>query len=182
MTSPRVQATQLVAIAVLKDLISIEEKRIRAELEAGTLPGERVIAAVEDDTVITPIGAVTAKKKDPGGKVTAQVADEEALLAWLTEHCPSEVHIVPEHTVPEVRTPRASFLPMLLDAVAKDGGWINKETGELLDVDGVETSLTGPSGGGLMVTKADGASDLIRAAITSGAFNVADVLALPASA
>lgn len=172
--STRTLATQLVAIGVLRDLLSTTEKEIRAELERSMIVGERAAAAVIIGTDVTPVGTVTAKKKNPGGDVVAKVTDPAALLAWAKEHAPTEVRVVP--AVEEVRS---SFLPALLEAVAKDGGW-HDDNGELVPVDGVENSVTGPSGGGLMVVKAADAASLIQAAIASGAFNVRDVLAVSA--
>ena len=46
-------------------------------------------------------------------------------------------------------------------------------------IDGIDLSETGPSGGGLMVTKTDDGPDLIRAEITAGRLTFAAVLALP---
>ena len=168
--STRTLATQLVAVAVLKEMLAEADSDLRARLLAEVLPGAREPAAVEVDGDLIVVGAVTAKKPDPGGKVTAAVTDLAALVYWCERYVPDEVQT----------TVRPAFQKRLLDVVKAQGGWPHPLTGEIMDVDGVETSLSGPSGGGLMVTKTDDGPALIRAEIAAGRLTFADVLALPA--
>ena len=165
----RTLATQLVAVAVLKEMLAEADSDLRARLLAEVLPGAREPAAVEVDGELVVVGAVTAKKADPGGKVTAAVTDLVALVNWCLIHTPDEIQV----------TVRPAFQKRLLDVIKAEGGWVTTD-GELIDVDGIETSLTGPSGGGLMVTKTDDGPALIRAEIAAGRLTFADVLALPA--
>ena len=166
----RTLATQLVAVAVLKEMLAEADSDLRARLLAEVLPGAREPAAVEVDGELVVVGAVTAKKADPGGKVTAAVTDLVALVNWCLIHTPDEIQV----------TVRPAFQKRLLDVVKAEGGWPDRTTGELMMPGGVETSLTDPSGGGLMVTKTDDGPALIRAEIAAGRLTFADVLALPA--
>ena len=170
----RTLATQLVAVAVLKEMLAEADSDLRARLLAEVLPGAREPAAVEIDGDLVVVGAVTAKKADPGGKVIAAVTDLRALVKWCKVHAPGEVETIV--------TVRPAFQKRLLDVVKAEGGWVSPITGEVLDPDGVETSLSGSSGGGLMVTKTDDGPALIRAEIAAGRLTFADVLALPAGA
>ena len=168
----RTLATQLVAVAVLKEMLAEADTDLRARLLAEVLPGAREPAAVDVDGKPVVVGAVTAKKADPGGQVTAAVTDLDALVKWCQQHVPDEVETIV--------TVRPAFQKVLLNMVKGLGGWPDRTTGELIDVDGIETSLTGPSSGGLMVTKTDDGPALIRAEIAAGRLTFADVLALPA--
>lgn len=164
----------LVSVRVLRDMLTEADKTLRAAIEADSVPGERIAAAFRDGTEWVPVGAVTAKKRDEGGKPKATVTDPAALLAWVAAHCPSEVQ-----TIPASEQVRASFVKVLLPLV-ESGGWPDPATGELLAPDGITTAPSAPSGGGLMLTLVDDAAELVRTAWEAGLLTVTDLLALPA--
>ena len=168
----RTLPTSLVAMSVLKDMLAEADAHVRAELTKQMLPTDRQTAVVYVDDEAVPVGSVTRKKMDPGGQVTAAVTDIDALVKWCQKHAPGEVQTIV--------TVRPAFQKRLLDCVKADGGWVSPITGEVLDPDGIETSLTCPSGGGLMVNKTDAGPHLIRAEIAAGRLTFTDVLALPA--
>ena len=167
--------TRIVAIAVLKDMLAEADTALRAEILAQMLPGDRQSAVVYNaagDGV--QVGSITRKKLEPGGQPTAAVNDLDALVAWCQKYAPSEVQMIV--------TVRPAFQKRLLDVVKTHGAWVSPITGEVLIPDGLELSATGPSGGGLMVTKTDDGPDLIRAEIAAGRLTFADVLAIEAGA
>ncbi len=154
-------ATSLVASRVLSDLLKAADASLRAQA-AGMLVGERAVAAIGG----LPIGTVT-RTKPRDGSVTAAVTDEAALVAWCDTHAPDEVQTV--------RSVRVSFQRVLLDA-AKTGGWPDKTTGEVLDVDGVTVTPATTGTPGLMVKPAEDAEAVIRAAWQDGRLALADLL------
>ena len=163
--------TQLVAIAVLKDMLTEADTALRAQILKQMLPTDRQSAVTynaEGEPV--QVGSVTRKKLEPG-RETAAVTDINALVGWCREFAPDEVEIIV--------TVRPAFQKRLLDVVKAEGGWVTAD-GELLRPDGVVTYMTEASGGGLVVTKTDDGPDLIRAEILAGRLTFADVLALPA--
>lgn len=167
----RTLPTSLVAMAVLKDMLAEADAHVRAELTKQMLPGDRQTAVVSPDGHGHVVGSVTRKKMEPGGQVTAAVTDLDALVRWCTLYAPDEIQTIV--------TVRPAFQKLLLDFV-RHGGWPDRNTGEVIDVDGIQTTQSGPSGGGLMVTKTDDGPALIRAEIAAGRLTFADVLALPA--
>lgn len=144
-------ATRLLAIAVVKGRIAEEERRLRVALTAGLVTGAREAGVIDPaDPEGTALGFVTKKK----GATSARVTDPAALLGWAREFAPSEVVNVP--------TVRPAFVTRLLDAVKKDGGWVDPETSELIDVDGVQVVTGDP---GLMVKASDEADRLVSEAL-----------------
>ena len=145
------KATRLLAIAVVKGRIAAEERRLRTELTAELVTGAREAGFTDpDDQEATALGFVTKKK----GATSARVTDPAALLAWAKEYAPGEVVHVP--------TVRPAFVTRLLDQVKKDGGWVDPETSELIDVEGVEVITGDP---GLMVKASDDADRLVSEAL-----------------
>ena len=164
--------TQLVAIAVLKDMLTEADTALRAQILKQMLPTDRQSAVTYDaEGEPVQVGSVTRKKLEPGGKPTVSVADYDALIKWCRKHAPDEVETV--------FTVRPAFAKRLLQLAEIGGGYVD-HNGELSYPDGVVRSTTAPSGGGLMVNKTDDGPDLIRAEILAGRLTFADVLALPA--
>ncbi len=157
-------ATLLVASRVLADQLKAVDAALRAQAGAGMLVGERAVAAVGD----TPIGTVT-RTKPRDGSTTAAVTDEAALIAWCDVHAPTEVQTV--------RSVRVGFQRVLLDA-AKNGGWVDKATGEVVDVPGVTVTEGAPGAPGLMVKPAEDAEGVLRAAWQDGRLALSELLAI----
>lgn len=154
-------ATLLVASRVLSDHLKAVDAALREQ--AGVmLVGERAVAAIGD----LPIGTVT-RTKPRDGSVTAAVTDEAALVAWCDTHAPDEVQTV--------RSVRVSFQRVLLDA-AKTGGWVDKTSGEVVDVPGITVTPAASGTPGLMVKPADDAEQVIRAAWQDGRLALTDLL------
>lgn len=118
-----------------------------------------------------------------GGRVAAvvslptpsvRVTDKEAFLAWMLKNFPQGTEKV-DQVRPE--TQRA----FIADWKANDGRWLNTETGEWVDIDGIGTGDPAPR-----VELADDAADVIAEAWASGEIReeVAELLkitpALPA--
>lgn len=145
------KATRLLAIAVVKARIAEEERRLRTELIAELVTGAREAGVIDPaNAEATALGFVTKKKPAE----SARVVDPAKVLAWVEAHVPSEVVTT--------RAVRPAFLPVLLDAVKKDGGWVDPSTSELLDVPGVEVVLGSPS---LMVKASEDADRLVAEAL-----------------
>ena len=165
--------TQLVAIAVLKDMLTEADTALRAQILKQMLPTDRQSAVTYDaDGEPVQVGSVTRKKLEPGGQPTVFVTDIDALVKWCEKHAPDEVQTIV--------TVRPAFQKWLFHCIQEEGSWVSKVTGEVLWPDGVVVTASGPSGGGLVVTKTDDGPDLIRAEILAGRLTFADVLALPA--
>ncbi|MCW2601832.1 MAG: hypothetical protein JWM02_3661 [Frankiales bacterium] len=175
MSDQRTLATRLIALRILKDLVADADTAVREELSALMLPGDRATAAVfEADTDFPVAVGHVLKTKGTTGSTTAAVTDIDALLAWCKTHAPTEVQTV--------ELVRPAFQKRLLDAVKADGVWMDTETGECFDVDGI--TVTPPSSGKpvLQVKPSEGAEALVRSAWRDGRLSVEDVLALPAGA
>lgn len=143
-------ATRLLAIAVLKVRIAEEEKRLRNQLTTGLVTGAReagVIDATDPET--TALGFVSKRK----GATTTKVTSPDALLAWVKERLPWE--IVTTEAI------RSAFLLRLLDAVKKDGGWVD-HNGQLHDVPGVQVITGDPT---LQVKPSEDAARLVAEAL-----------------
>ena len=78
----------------------------------------------------------------------------------------------PTEIVPSVR---GSFTDLVLRSVRERGGWLDKSTGELTDVPGVERSFGDPYP---KVDLEDGAGDVIGAAWRGGLIDIGHMLAL----
>ena len=164
--------TQLVAIAVLTDMLAEATTELKAQLKPQMLPGDRQTAVVYDaDGKPVTVGGVTRTVIDPGGKRVAAVTDINALVRWCEVHAPDEVQTIV--------TVRPAFQRRLVDVVKAEGGWVTAD-GEIVFPDGVKLSTSDPSGGILQTTKSAAGPDLIRAEILAGRLTFADVLALPA--
>jgi hypothetical protein len=164
----RSAATRLVALRVLKDAITEADTQARADIQTGMAVGDRTTAVVHLDGEAVVVGHVQLTKGS--SSTTAAVTDTEALLAWVKEHCPSEVQTI--------ELVRSSFQKVLLDRVKADGGWYDEATGEILDVPGV-TVTPGTPRPTLVVKPAEGAAEVVRAAWASGALPLTDLTALP---
>lgn len=130
--TPRERAVRLLAIRVLKDRIAEEEKALRDDAAADLLVGEKVVGALLDDQELAPIGYVQLTK----GRESAAVVDRDALLAWAEKYAPGEVITT--------RAVRESFITHLLAEVKQVGGWFDRDTGEIVPVDGVEVRTGSP--------------------------------------
>jgi len=174
MTAPvvdtRALATRLVALRVLKDAVAAADTATRAALLDALLVGDRATAAVTgpDGKPVT-IGTVTATKPS-AGSTTAAVTDPDALINWCSFYAPTEVQAL------VIVNP--AFQRKLLDACKREGGWFDRDTGEIVAVDGV--TVTPPTGGqpGLMVKPADNADTEVRAAWADGRLKFADLAAI----
>lgn len=85
-------AERVLATAVLKvlgDLVIAEKNAERDQVAAILAPGDRLTPRLPDGTAVP--GARV--RVDPG-KVSLNVVDERALLAWLAKHHPTEVETV----------------------------------------------------------------------------------------
>jgi hypothetical protein len=138
-------ATRLVVLRHLRDRIDQARTASNIDLlEAGEV-GDRTTAKLDGET----IGSVTLTR----GRETAQVIDEAALTAWVTDHYPSEI----EH----VTKVRPAFVAVLLKTVKENGGWIDKVTGEFHHVDGVDIRVGDPY---VSVKPADGSAEVVAKA------------------
>jgi len=113
------------------------------------------------------IGGVTVAH----GKRNAYVADVDAVLSWVTEHHPDEVEVIYTSQV------RPVFLAALLRTVTRDGGWLDKDTGEIVPVDGVEISAGSPY---LIVKPNDDAQAIVEEAWQSGRIDLRAALEMVA--
>lgn len=127
------RATRLLALRVLKDWIAAEDRRLREEMCAELVVGERYSGLLDPADRESLLGFVQLTK----ARETAAVTDQAALLAWVEEHCPGEVITT--------RSVRPAFVTALLGSVKADGGWIDPGTSELLEVDGIEVRTGTPT-------------------------------------
>lgn len=93
----------------LKDRVRDWEAEAKRVLEL--LPGERKAAVVD--------GAVLGHVSMAKGRRTARVANEDALLAYVKAHHPTEIEV-------EERV-RPAFLKQLLDATVKRGAFLDSD-------------------------------------------------------
>lgn len=149
------RATRLLAIRVLKDWIATEERQLRDDTAASLMVGERVPGALDPRDQETLLGFVQLTK----ARETVSVTDREAFTEWVAEHAPGELVEIPAR-----EDVRSSFVAAVTAAVKKDGGWIDPATGELLIVDGVETTVGQPT---LTVKPTAEADALVADAIAS---------------
>ena len=101
---PRVTAGRAIAVKVLAEILDGIAAELRRRMEELLLPNEKVTAQLADGTVV---GDVARTKVSQRGVVT----DEDALLAWVTEHAPEEI----------VRSVRPAFLRRLTDSAKRHG-------------------------------------------------------------
>lgn len=127
------RATRLLALRVLKDWIALEDRKLRDEMCAELVVGERYSGLLDPADKETLLGFVQLTK----ARESATVTDQAALLAWVEEHCPGEVVTT--------KAVRPAFVTALLASVKADGGWIDADTSELLEVAGVEVRVGSPT-------------------------------------
>lgn len=144
-------AMPLVLARVLRDRIIAAATELSAEALTSSDAGDRKVAKIGEQE----IGGVTVAH----GKRSAYVADVDAVLSWVTEHHPDEVEVIYTSQV------RPVFLAAILRTVTRDGGWLNKQTGEIIPVDGVEISAGSPY---LIVKPNDDAQKVVEEAWQSG--------------
>lgn len=146
-------ATRLLAIAVVEARIREEKARLREALGQALVTGSREAGYIDpSDPEGTALGFVTKKK----GAEAAKVTDPDAVLAWVKNTLPDEV--VTSQAV------RPAFLTRLLTTIKTNGGWLDPVTGELLDVPGVEVSVSDPT---LMVKANEDADRLVAEALAA---------------
>lgn len=162
---PRTLALRLIALRVLKDTVGEADATVRQQTQAGMLVGDRVTAALGAEV----IGHVQLTK-GRGGSVSAVVEDEAALLAWVTEHHPDEVVTT--------RSVRRSFLTHLLDTVRAEGVYVDKRSGEAMDLPGVSLSSSADSPPTLAVKPTAGAAEAVRQAWRDGTLTLTDLTAI----
>lgn len=159
-TDPLAAAIQLGIIKYLTDHLSAARKNDLGPAVIATLaPGARVPIKIGDQL----IGWLSIPQ--PSRK--AEVTSEAKFRAWVEEKHPTEIV-----TDPRVRP---SFADLVLKSVRERGGYLDKATGELTDVPGVERSTGDPYP---KVDLEDGAGDVIAAAWRDGAINIGQMLAL----
>jgi len=126
-----VSARELALKLAVHKVLADQLKGVRDELDEQARremePGDRVIAKLPSGERV---GSVTLAQ----GRVTARVVDERAFTAWVAERFPAEV----------VQVVRESFTKTVLDAVKRYGGWVDKATGELVQVPGVAVAEDDP--------------------------------------
>lgn len=127
------RATRLLALRVLRDWIAAEDRRLRDEMCAELVVGERYSGLLDPADRESLLGFVQLTK----ARESAMVVDSDALLAWVEAHCPGEVVTT--------RSVRPAFVQTLLGSVKADGGWADPESGELLEVDGIAVRTGSPT-------------------------------------
>lgn len=161
-TNPLTAAIQLGIIKYLTDHLSAARKNDLGPAVIATLaPGARVPIKIGDEL----IGWLSI----PQPRKTAEVTSEAKFQAWVEEKHPSEIV-----TDPRVRP---SFAELVLKSVRERGGYLDKGTGELADVPGVERGTGEPYP---KVDLEDGAGLVIAAAWRDGSINIGQMLALEA--
>jgi len=151
-------ALQEAALKNLADLIAGQLKETRAAMQEAmdTTGASRVAATLPDGTKV---GTISATEPKP----TAVVVDEEKFRAWARER--SEDNVT-SRVVTEVRP--AYQAAILADCTAAGiPRWVDRETGELFEVSGVEIRATRARGHSVRL--ADGAGELIVEAWRAGA-------------
>jgi hypothetical protein len=124
--------------------------------------GERVAAAFG--------GRVAAWVSLPKPAVRASVDNEARFLAWVKKHLPEGVETV-EIVRPDTRK---AFLEA---AKANGGKWLDTETGEFVEIDGVTVGISDPAP---RVEMTPDAAEVIGEAWRAGFIDVGEMLALPA--
>lgn len=104
----------------------------------------------------------------PRPSVRVSVTNAAKFRAWVEEHRPGEIEVI--------RSVRPSFAEAVRKSVREHGGWLDKTSGEVTPVPGVEASAGDPS---VRVELADDAGEVIGAAYRAGLLDLGSVLALP---
>lgn len=137
MTNLRELAREEATLKALADVVTDRLKAVRAETQAALDTAEQetgtrqVAASLVDGTAVATISLT-----DP--KPEAKVTDADAFQAWVMTAFPGEIE---RRFVAEVRS---AFLQKVLDEMTAAGvaRIVDKETGELHDVPGVEVKAT----------------------------------------
>lgn len=137
MSNLRELAREEATLKALADVVADRLKQVRADTQAALdtadqETGTRQIAALLADG--TPIATISLTDPKPEAKLT----DAEAFQAWVMETFPGEIE---RRFVAEVRP---AFLDKVLAEMTAAGvaRLLDKETGELHDVPGVEVKAT----------------------------------------
>ncbi len=157
--------------AVLKALLDqVEEayETARTDVQAMldeqqmTTGGTKFEATLPDGTKVGDVGLT-------GGEPAAKVTDEKAFAAWARERFPSEA------VTRLVKTIQPAFRELLLDQMTAAGvaQVVDEETGEVLDVPGVEIKATRRRSHSMRFTRKSkarpmGGRDLVAAAWRDG--------------
>lgn len=149
-------ATPLLVHKVLTERMAQVRKGITSAALGQSDAGDRKTAKLPSGDVI---GAVSVAH----GKRTPQVVDVEKLTSWISEHRPGEVEVIYETRV------RPAFLAVLLKAAKDDGGWLDKDTGEVHPIPGVEIKAGDDY---LVITAVDGADALVEQAWRDGDIDI----------
>ncbi len=134
-------------------------------------PEARAEMTIGERTPVKFGGQFAAWVSLPNTARTATVKDKAAFLAWVKQHMPDEVETA------EVVRP-ATQRALLADAKARGGCWLDRTSGELVPIDGVE------AGDGKLTPRVeldDLAAVVIGQAWRAGLIDISPMLALPAS-
>jgi hypothetical protein len=137
MSNLRELALEEATLKALADLVTDRLKAVRAETQAALDTAEQETGTRQVAAVLTDVGAVaTISLTDP--KPEAKLTNLDAFQAWVMEAFPGEIE---RRFVAEVR---GAFLSKVLDEMTAAGvaRIVDKETGELHDVPGVEVRAT----------------------------------------
>jgi len=125
--SARELALRLAVHKALTDQLTKMRSQLNEEARREMEPGDRITAKLPSGEKV---GSVTLTQ----GRVSARVVDKDAFTRWVAERFPTEV----------VQVVRESFAKTVLDAVKRDGGWVDKATGEIVQVPGVAVTEDDP--------------------------------------
>ena len=149
-------STRLLVIAALLDRVKAVDADLRRQVRDRFTVGDRKSGVLDPTRAKdTKLGTVTLA--EPSEYVSVQ--DDAAFFAWVMEEHADELE-----TVVQVKP---VFRNAVLDAVKRDGGWPDPETGELVEVPGVVKRVGDPTP---KVVKAKGVDldALLAEAIASG--------------
>lgn len=156
-------ARTLLLIKVFTDEMNRRRKNDLAPVAAGLMPAGTRLPVLID-------GKQAGWVSMPKPSTRASVTDEAKLLAFVEERFPSEVA-----TVKQVRP---KFLELLKKAAKDHGGWIDVDSGEVVEIPGVSVEV------GEASPRAESAVDafqIIADAMAEGALaEVRQILAIPA--
>ncbi|HXG72758.1 MAG TPA: hypothetical protein VNJ04_19310, partial [Gemmatimonadaceae bacterium] len=153
-----------IAVAVLKKTLTEHENAMRAHLREQLLPGDRQQGAIMPLSLDAAPGKVGYALLTEGSQ-SWRVTDPGVLLAWVKEATPGEV-VVREEV-------RPAFVTALLKECKEHGGWLIQDTGEVVDVPGIECKTGDPV---LQVRPHEDAHRLITEAWASGALTWNDLV------
>ena len=142
----------LMVLAVLRKRIADADLSLREQVRASLKPGATSPVYLGD----VEIGTVQYARGSKG-RTTAAVTDELQLLQWARKHAP---HLVTEH----VNVPGQTVLL----AAAKAGGWVDPDTSEILDVDGITVTPGADGTATLRIVPNDNAPAVVQQAVAAG--------------